>query len=64
VDILKKQCFKFINRALLLVLKRENHSAEIQCVVYVDIVGFAKLLRLWFVPNQVSPRFLNLFKLS
>jgi hypothetical protein len=44
-DILKKQCIKFINGALL-VLQRENHSAELQCVIYVDIVGFAKRLRL------------------
>jgi len=27
-DILKKQFIKFINPALVLVLKRENHSAE------------------------------------
>jgi len=35
-----------------------------QCVVYVDIVGFAKRLRLQFVPNPVSPSFLRLFKPS
>jgi hypothetical protein len=33
-----------------------------QCVIYVDVDGFAKRLRLQFVPNQVSPRFLQLFK--
>jgi len=35
-----------------------------QCATYVDIVGFAKRLRLQFVPNPVSPRFLKLFKPS
>ena len=45
--ILKKQFIKFINPALLLVLKRENIVQNFkQCVIYVDIVGFAKRLRL------------------
>jgi hypothetical protein len=35
-----------------------------QYVIYVYNVGFAKHLRLLFVPNQVSPRFLKLFKPS
>jgi hypothetical protein len=30
----------------------------------MDIVGFAKRLWLYFVPNQVTPRFLKLVKPS
>jgi hypothetical protein len=50
------------NPALPLVLKRDNHSGELQqCIIYVDIVGFANRLRLQFIPNQMSRRFLKLF---
>jgi hypothetical protein len=35
-----------------------------QFVIYVDNVGFAKRLRLLFVPNPVSPCLLKLFKPS
>jgi len=62
-DILKKQCIKFINRDLLLVLQTENHSAELQSVIYVDIFGFSKRLRLYFIPNQASTCFLKLLNL-
>jgi hypothetical protein len=34
-DVLKQQFIKFINPALLLVLKRENHSAELQTMCYL-----------------------------
>ena len=34
-DILKKQFVRFINPVLLLVLKRENRSAELQTMCYL-----------------------------
>jgi len=39
---LKKQFIKFINPALLLVLKGENHSAELQTMCYLRRYGWIR----------------------
>jgi hypothetical protein len=60
---LKKQFIKFINPALFLVLKRENHSAELQRMYYLCRRGWIrKPFTVVVCSNQVSPCFLKLFK--
>jgi len=55
-EILKKHFIKFINPALLLILKGENYSAELKTMCY--------LCRYRRILNQGSPRFLELLKPS
>jgi hypothetical protein len=63
-DALKKQFIRFINPALLLILRRENHSAELKTMCYLcRYCRICKAVTV-VVPNQVSPRFLKLFKPS
>jgi hypothetical protein len=47
-DICKKQCIKFINPSLILVLKRENNEMHNfkQRIIDGRAVGFAKFFRL------------------